>query len=89
MVGKKQIYPTCRNPPDYSRVLLDLIAEAGEHADDHGVAGLDAVEGEWSNSTSGTVQVRQSGVWSNAVPFSVTTAAITGVTPDSGVRERR
>jgi hypothetical protein len=37
------------------------------------------------NSTSGTAQVRQSGVWSNAVPFNVNTATISNVTPASGV----
>jgi hypothetical protein len=38
-----------------------------------------------SNATSGNVQVQQGGAWSNAVPFSVSTAAISSVTPSSGV----
>jgi hypothetical protein len=38
-----------------------------------------------SNATSGNVQVQQGGAWSNAVPFTVSTAAISSVTPSSGV----
>jgi hypothetical protein len=38
-----------------------------------------------SGSTSGMAQVRQNGLWSNAVPFTVTTAVITNVTPASGL----
>ena len=38
-----------------------------------------------SNATSGTAQVRQGGSWSNAVPFTVSTAMISTVTPASGV----
>jgi hypothetical protein len=37
------------------------------------------------NSTSGSAQVRQNGVWSNAVPFNVRTATISSVAPPSGV----
>jgi hypothetical protein len=38
-----------------------------------------------SNSTSGTAQVQQGGVWSNAVAFNVNTATISSVSPTSGV----
>ncbi len=38
-----------------------------------------------SNAMSGTVQVHQGGAWSNTVPFKVATAAISSVTPSSGV----
>ena len=38
-----------------------------------------------SNSTTGTVQVRQSAAWSNSVPFTVPVAAITSVSPTNGV----
>ncbi|MGP8176261.1 MAG: beta strand repeat-containing protein [Terracidiphilus sp.] len=37
-----------------------------------------------SNSTSGTAQVQQGGVWSNPEPFTVNTATISSVTPASG-----
>lgn len=37
------------------------------------------------NSTSGVARVHQAGVWSNSVSFSVSTAAISTVTPTSGV----
>ncbi len=38
-----------------------------------------------SNARSGNAQVRQNGLWSSAVPFDVTTATISGVSPISGV----
>jgi len=38
-----------------------------------------------SNSTSGTAQVQQGGVWSNPEPFAVNTATILNVAPTSGV----
>ena len=38
-----------------------------------------------SNATSGSARVQQSGAWSNAVPFNVSTAMILTVTPASGV----
>jgi hypothetical protein len=38
-----------------------------------------------SNATSGYVQVQQGGAWSNAMPFNVSTATISSVTPSSGV----
>jgi len=38
-----------------------------------------------SNATSGTARVRQSGLFSNAVPFTVNTAMIVSVSPASGV----
>ncbi len=38
-----------------------------------------------SNATSGNVQVQQNGAWSNAVPFTVSTATISSVSPSAGV----
>ena len=38
-----------------------------------------------SNSTSGTAQVQQGGVWSNPEPFAVNTATVLNVAPASGV----
>ena len=38
-----------------------------------------------SNSTSGTARVRQDEAWSNDVPFTVSIATISTVTPASGV----
>ena len=38
-----------------------------------------------SNAASGSARVRQSGAWSNDVPFTVNTATVATVTPDSGV----
>ena len=38
-----------------------------------------------SNSTSGNAQVLQSGTWSTAVPFNVSTATISSVTPTGGL----
>ena len=37
------------------------------------------------NATSGTAQVQQNGVWSNAVPFNVNTANVLSASPNSGV----
>ena len=37
------------------------------------------------NAASGNAQVQQGGAWSNAVPFSVSTATISSVSPTSGV----
>lgn len=42
-----------------------------------------------SNSTPGTACLQQGGAWSNSVAFTVTTAAISDVSPDSGVPEPR
>jgi len=36
------------------------------------------------NSTSGTAQVQQGGAWSNSLPFNISTATISGISPDSG-----
>lgn len=38
-----------------------------------------------SNATSGTARVQQAGAWSNSVPFTVSTATISSVTPTSGL----
>jgi hypothetical protein len=38
-----------------------------------------------SNSTSGSVQVQQGGVWSNSMPFNVITATVSSASPTSGV----
>lgn len=38
-----------------------------------------------TTSTSGTARVRQDEIWSNDVPFAVSTATISTVTPASGV----
>ncbi|HZU28995.1 MAG TPA: IPT/TIG domain-containing protein [Bryobacteraceae bacterium] len=38
-----------------------------------------------ANATSGTAQVQQSGMWSNSVPFTVNTAQIASITPNSGI----
>ena len=37
------------------------------------------------NAASGNAQVQQVGIWSNAVPFSVSTATISGIAPSVGV----
>ena len=38
-----------------------------------------------SNATSGTAQVQQGGAWSDPVPFTVSTATISSITPTSGL----
>jgi hypothetical protein len=38
-----------------------------------------------SNAISGSVRVKQSGLWSNSVPFTVNTATISNVVPTTGV----
>jgi hypothetical protein len=38
-----------------------------------------------SNSTTGTARVQQGGAWSNSVRFSVTTPAVSTITPDKGL----